>query len=108
MFEVGDIVRVVTEPPANRHGVHWIFIPKMDSMCGQEATITKVDSSYGYSSCGYKLSIDPKCYYEEAWLIPIKVTEPITEEQFDEDFGELIAGVFNFLRAWWNWQTRKI
>lgn len=26
MFEVGDIVRVVTEPPANRHGTHWMFI----------------------------------------------------------------------------------
>lgn len=95
MFEVGDIVRVVTEPPANRRGIHWIFISKMDSMCGQEATIIYVDDRYGHSSCGYKLSIGPGgCYYEEAWLIPVKVTEPITKEQFDEDFGTLIAGVF--------------
>lgn len=95
MFEVGDIVRVVTEPPVDRHGVHWIFISDMDHMCGQEATITAVDDRYGYGAWGYKLSVGPSgCYYEEAWLMPVKVTEPITKEQFDEDFGELIAGVF--------------
>lgn len=101
MFEVGDIVRVIAEPPTERRGAIWAFIPDMDRTCGQEAMIYNVEGhSIGRSTVyGYKLMLDSGvrfcCYcYEEAWLIPVKVLEPVTKEQFDEDFGTLIAGVF--------------
>ena len=42
MFEVGDIVRVIAEPPVVKRGKHWIFIPNMEYRCGKEATITQV------------------------------------------------------------------
>lgn len=94
MFEVGDIVRVITEPPAERHGNHWIFISAMENTCGKEATITRVNDKYNDGCRGYKLDIGISgCFYEEEWLIPVRVLEPVTKEQFDEDFGELIAGV---------------
>lgn len=99
MFEAGDIVRVIAEPPANRHGACWVFIPDMDRTCGQEAMIYNVAgcSIGGSTVYWYRLMIGSRvrsCCYEEAWLIPVKVAESLTKEQFDEDFGELIAGVF--------------
>lgn len=95
MFEVGDIVRVITEPPAERHGNHWIFISDMEDTCGKEATITQVNDKYNDGVYGYRLDIGPGfCFYEEEWLIPVKELEPVTKEQFDEDFGALVSGVF--------------
>lgn len=95
MFEVGDVVRVIANPPAEIHGDHWIFIPNMGDRCGKEAVITGIIDEYTDGVCGYKLDIGPEtCYYEERWLIPVKVLEPVTKEQFDEDFGALVSGVF--------------
>ncbi len=95
MFEVGDIVRVIAEPPVVKRGKHWIFIPDMEYRCGKEATITQVSDKYSDGVYGYKLDIGPStCFYEEEWLIPVKVLEPVTKEQFDEDFGALVSGVF--------------
>ena len=95
MFEVGDIVRVIAEPPADKHGRHWVYIPDMELRCGKEATITQLTDRYNDGCRGYKLNIGPSnCFYEEEWLIPVKVLEPVTKEQFDEDFGALVSGVF--------------
>ena len=99
MFAVGDIVRVIAEPPADRRGARWVFIPDMDYSCGQEAEIYGVEERFIGENIiyGYKLNFNSDigfCLYEKEWLIPIKVTEPITEEQFDEDFGALVSGVF--------------
>lgn len=95
MFEVGDIVRVIVEPPVDKSGKHWVFIPDMEYRCGEEAAITQVSDKYSDGICGYKLDIGPSsCFYEEEWLIPVKALEPVTKEQFDEDFGALVSGVF--------------
>lgn len=97
MFDVGDIVRVIAEPPVDKHGKHWIYTLDMEDRCGQEATITQFTDRYRvWDGCrGYKLDIGPRnCFYEEKWLIPVKVLEQVTKEQFDEDFGELVSGVF--------------
>lgn len=97
MLEVGDVVCVIATPPAERYGNHWIFVSDMEDACGKEATITQVNDKYSDSDgvYGYKLDIGPSgCFYEEEWLIPVKVLEPVTKEQFDEDFGALVSGVF--------------
>ena len=95
MFDVGDIVRVIAEPPIDKHGKHWVYTPDMEDRCGQEATITQFTDRYRDGCRGYKLDIGPSdCLYEEKWLIPVKVLEQVTKEQFDEDFGALVSGVF--------------
>lgn len=99
MFAVGDVVRVIAEPPTDRHGAFWIFISGMDRTCGQEGVIYGVEERLIGKNIvyGYRLKFDScfrLCFYEEEWLIPIRVIKPLTKEQFDEDFGELIAGVF--------------
>lgn len=99
MFEVGDIVRVIAEPPTDRNGACWAFIPDMDRTCGQEGVIYDVeDRSIGRNTVyGYRLmfGLDSRfCCYEEKWLIPIRVIKPFTKEQFDEDFDTLVSELF--------------
>lgn len=96
MLNVGDTVRIIQDVP-ERNSEWWIFVEPMDGYCGMDAVVEEVviQTYDRVRYTGYLLDVDDKRFvWVEAWLIPIESFDPPTKEQFDEDFGALVSGVF--------------
>lgn len=92
MLNVGDTVRIIQDVPDRMAG-WWLFVHSMYKYCGKEAVIEEIKEDHGHT--GYRLDVDGCRYiWVEAWLTPISSFDTPTKEEFDEDFGALVSGVF--------------